>query len=150
MPELELKSDSFERGEPIPERHTCSGEGTSPPLTWSFVPEGTRSLALIVHDPDARSGDFVHWLAWNIDPANGGIEENKPAPVEGTGGFGRPGYSGPCPPPGDGPHRYYFRLYALDTELDLDAGAARDQLENAIEGHVLAEAELMGTFERPA
>ncbi len=148
MPDLELTSDSFERGEPIPERHTCSGEGTSPPLTWSFVPEGTRSLALIVLDPDARSGDFVHWLAWNIDPADGGIGENKPAAVEGTGGFG-PGYSGPCPPPGDGPHRYYFRLYALDTELDLEAGADREQLEDAIDGHVLAEAELMGTFERP-
>ena len=133
MPELELTSDSFKPGEPIPERHTCSGEGTSPPLAWSSVPEGSRTLALIVHDP-----------------ADGGIEENKPAPVEGTGGFGRPGYSGPCPPPGDGPHRYYFRLYALDTALDLEAGAAREQLENAIDGHGLAEAELMGTFERTA
>jgi Raf kinase inhibitor-like YbhB/YbcL family protein len=148
MPELELTSESFEHGDPIPERHTCSGKGTSPPLAWSSVPDGTRTLALILHDPDAPSGDFVHWLAWNIDPADGGIEENKPAPVEGTAGFGRPGYDGPCPPPGHGPHRYYFHLYALDAELDLEAGAAREQLEDAIEGHVLAEAELMGTFER--
>lgn len=150
MPELELTSDSFEPGEPIPERHTCSGEGTSPPLTWSFVPEGTRTLTLIVHDPDAPSGDFVHWLAWNIDPTDGGIEEGTPAPVEGTQGFGRAGYGGPCPPQGHGPHRYHHRLYALDTELDLEAGAAREQLEDAMKGHVLAEAELMGTFERPA
>jgi Raf kinase inhibitor-like YbhB/YbcL family protein len=150
MPELELTSESFEHGEPIPERHTCSGEGTSPPLAWSFLPDGARTLALIVHDPDAPSGDFVHWLAWNIDPADGGIEEDKPAPVQGTNGFGRPGYGGPCPPPGHGPHRYYFHLFALDAELDLEAGAAREQLENAIDGHVLAEAELMGTFERPA
>jgi Raf kinase inhibitor-like YbhB/YbcL family protein len=149
MPELELTSDSFEQGEPIPERHTCSGQGTSPPLAWSFVPEGTRTMAVIVHDPDAPSGDFVHWLAWNIDPADGRIGESKPAPVEGTAGFG-PGYGGPCPPPGHGPHRYYFRLYALDAELDLEPGAAREQLEDAIAGHVLAEAELMGTFERPA
>jgi Raf kinase inhibitor-like YbhB/YbcL family protein len=149
MPEFELTSESFEHGEPIPGRHTCSGEGTSPPLVWSFVPEGTRTLALIVHDPDAPSGDFLHWLAWSIDPSDGGIEEDRPAPAQGTNGFGRPGYGGPCPPPGHGPHRYYFHVYALDAELDLEAGAAREQLEDAIDGHVLAEAELMGTFERP-
>jgi Raf kinase inhibitor-like YbhB/YbcL family protein len=150
MPELELTSESFDHGEPIPERHTCSGNGSSPPLGWDFVPEGTRTLALIVHDPDAPSGDFVHWLAWNIDPADGGIDEDKPAPVQGTHDFGRPGYAGPCPPPGHGPHRYYFHLYALDAELDLEEGAAREQLEDAIDGHVLAEAELIGTFERSA
>ncbi|MGH2984472.1 MAG: YbhB/YbcL family Raf kinase inhibitor-like protein [Solirubrobacterales bacterium] len=148
MPKLGLKSDSFEYGEPIPERHTCSADGASPPLTWSFVPEGTRTMALVLHDPDAPSGDFVHWLAWNIDPADGGIEGDKPAPAEGTNGFGRPGYAGPCPPPGHGPHRYYFQLYALDTELDLDPGAAREQLDEAMKGHVLAEAELMGIFKR--
>jgi Raf kinase inhibitor-like YbhB/YbcL family protein len=149
MPELELTSESFAEGEPIPERHTCSGDGVSPPLAWSGVPEETRTLALIVHDPDAPSGDFVHWLAWNIDPSDGGIEEDTPAPAESANGFGQPGYGGPCPPPGHGPHRYFFRLYALDSELDLEPGASREQLEAAIEGHVLAEAELMGTFERP-
>ena len=81
MPELELTSESFEHGDPIPERHTCSGKGTSPPLAWSSVPDGTRTLALIVHDADAPSGDFVHWLAWNIDPADGGIAEDKPDPA---------------------------------------------------------------------
>lgn len=148
MPELELTSDSFSEGEPVPERHTCSGDGASPPLAWSGVPDGTRTMALIVHDPDAPSGDFVHWLAWNIDPADGGIEEGTPAPVEGTHGFGDPGYAGPCPPPGHGPHRYFFRLYALDTGLELEPGASREELEAAFEGRVLAEAELMGTFER--
>jgi len=150
MPEFDLTSESFEHGESIPERHTCSGAGTSPPLAWSSVPEGTRAMALIVHDPDAPSGDFVHWLAWNIAPDDGGIDEDAPAPGEGTHGFGRRGYAGPCPPPGHGPHRYYFRLYALDAMLDLEAGATREQLEDGIAGHVLAEAELMGTFERPA
>jgi Raf kinase inhibitor-like YbhB/YbcL family protein len=148
MPDLELTSTAFDDGEPIPESHTADGEGTSPPLGWNFVPEGTRSLALIVHDPDAPSGDFTHWLAWNIDPEAGALDEDVPAPVQGTHGFGRPGYAGPSPPEGDGPHRYFFRLYALDTELDLEPGAAREQLENEIEGHVLGEAQLMGTYER--
>jgi Raf kinase inhibitor-like YbhB/YbcL family protein len=146
--DLELTSESFGHGETIPERHTCSGDDASPPLVWSTPPEEARSMALILHDPDAPSGDFVHWLAWDLDPADGGIEENSPAPAEGTNGFGRTGYAGPCPPPDHGPHRYFFRLYALDSAPELEAGAAREQLEDAIEGHSLAEAELMGTFER--
>jgi hypothetical protein len=105
-------------------------------------------MALIVLDPDAPSGDFIHWLAWNIDPEAGGLEEGAPAPGQGTHGFGGPGYAGPAPPPGHGPHRYFFHLYALDTDLDLEHGASRDQLETAIDGHVLAEAELMGTYGR--
>jgi Raf kinase inhibitor-like YbhB/YbcL family protein len=149
MPDLELTSPAFDDGEAIPVRHTADGEGSSPPLGWSYVPEGAAAMALIVHDPDAPSGDFVHWLAWNLDPEAGGIEEGVPAPVQGTHGFGRPGWAGPSPPEGHGPHRYFFRLYALDTELDLEPGAAREQLEDAIDGHVLAEAQLMGTYERP-
>jgi Raf kinase inhibitor-like YbhB/YbcL family protein len=148
MPDLELTSTAFDHGEPIPVKHTGDGEGTSPPLAWSRVPDGTRSLALIVHDPDAPSGDFTHWVAWNIDPAAGGLEEGVPAPAEGTHGFGEPGYAGPSPPQGHGPHRYLFRLYALDGELDLEPGASRQQLEEEIGGHVLAEAQLMGTYER--
>jgi Raf kinase inhibitor-like YbhB/YbcL family protein len=148
MPDLELSSPSFDDGEPIPVKHTADGEGTSPPLQWNFVPEGTRTLGLIVHDPDAPSGDFTHWVAWNIDPDPGGLDEDMPAPAQGTHGFGRPGWAGPSPPEGHGPHRYFFRLYALDTDLDLEHGASRDQLEAAIEGHVLAEAQLMGTYER--
>jgi Raf kinase inhibitor-like YbhB/YbcL family protein len=149
MPDLELTSPAFDDGEPIPEKHTCDGEDVSPRFDWQFLPDGTRSLALIVHDPDAPSGDFTHWLAWNVDPNPGGLDEGVPAPGQGTNGFGRPGYAGPCPPPGHGPHRYFHRLYALDTDLDLQAGAAREQLENELEGHVLGEARLMGTYERP-
>ncbi|HEY3191685.1 MAG TPA: YbhB/YbcL family Raf kinase inhibitor-like protein [Solirubrobacterales bacterium] len=148
MPDLELSSPAFDHGEPIPEKHTADGQGTSPPLEWNFVPEATRSMALIVLDPDAPSGDFIHWLAWNIDPEAGGLQEGAPAPAQGTHGFGGPGYAGPAPPPGHGPHRYFFHLYALDTDLDLEHGASRDQLETAIDGHVLAEAELMGTYGR--
>ena len=148
MPDLELTSPAFDDGEPIPEKYSCDGDDTSPALNWSFVPEGTRSLALIVHDPDAPSGDFTHWLAWNIDPEPGGLEEGVPAPGQGANGFGRPGYGGPCPPPGHGSHRYFFELHAVDTDLDLEAGAAREQLEDAIEGHVLAKAQLIGTYER--
>jgi Raf kinase inhibitor-like YbhB/YbcL family protein len=148
MPDLELSSPAFDEGEPIPEQHTADGEGTSPALRWSHLPEGTTTLALIVHDPDAPSGDFVHWLAWNIDPEPGGLEEGTPAPGQGTHGFGGPGWTGPAPPEGHGPHRYVFGLYALDTQLDLEQGAAREQLEGALEGHVLGEAKLMGIYER--
>jgi Raf kinase inhibitor-like YbhB/YbcL family protein len=148
MPDLELTSPAFDDGEPIPSKHTADGEETPPPLEWNFVPEGTRSLALIVHDPDAPSGDFTHWLAWNIDPDSGGLGEGVPAPTQGTNGFGQTGYGGPAPPEGHGTHRYFHRLYALDTELDLEPGAAREQLQDAIESHVLAEAKLMGTYER--
>jgi Raf kinase inhibitor-like YbhB/YbcL family protein len=148
MPDLELTSPSFDDGEPIPEKHTADGEGSSPQLRWDSVPEGTRTLALIVHDPDAPSGDFVHWVAWNIDPEPGELGEGAPAPGEGTHGFGGLGWTGPSPPEGHGPHRYFFDLYALDTELDLEPGAAREQLEEAVDGHVLARAQLVGTYER--
>jgi len=149
MPHLELTSPAFDDGEPIPEKYTCDGKNVSPPLRWEFVPDGTRTMALIVHDPDAPSGDFTHWLGWNIDPESGGIDEGVPAPVQGMNGFGRLGYGGPCPPPGDGFHRYFHELYALDTDLDhLEPGAAKEQLRNEMEGHVITEAFLMGTYER--
>src|SRR5215211_8963031 len=107
----------------------------------------TRSLC--DWSSDVCSSDlFVHWLAWNIDPDPGGLDEDTPAPGQGTHGFGRPGWAGPSPPQGHGPHRYFFELYALDTDLDLEHGAAREQLEDAIDGHVLGEAPLMGTYER--
>lgn len=112
------------------------------------MPEGTRSLALVVDDPDAPGGVFTHWTAWRLDPAANGLGEGEPAPGEGQNDFGTTGYRGPCPPPGHGRHRYVFRLYALDAELDLGVGAAKDELEQAIEGHVLTTAELVGTYER--
>jgi Raf kinase inhibitor-like YbhB/YbcL family protein len=143
-----LSSTAFEHEGQIPQRHSCEEDDVSPPLSWSDPPDGTRSLALICDDPDAPSGVFVHWLGWGIDPAPGGLGEGESAPAEGTGGSGDAGYRGPCPPPGHGPHRYFFRLYALDEDLELSPGASREVLEAAIEGHVLESAELMGTYER--
>ena len=148
MTDFDLTSPAFHEGQPIPERFSCDGDNVSPPLDWSSPPEGTRSLALILHDPDAPSGDFTHWVGWNIDPGTGGLEEGAHATVEGANGFGENGYGGPCPPPGHGAHRYFHELFALDTELDLEEGASREQLEDAIEGHVLGGAELIGTYER--
>jgi Raf kinase inhibitor-like YbhB/YbcL family protein len=143
-----LGSTAFEDGAEIPRRHSCEGEDLSPPLAWSEAPQEARSLALIVDDPDAPSGTFVHWLAWGIDPGTGGLQEGESAPSEGTGGFGESGYRGPCPPPGHGPHRYFFRLFALDQRLDLAPGVSREELEGAMQGHVLSSAELIGTYER--
>ena len=145
---LSLTSTAFEDGAAIPRLYSCEGEDLSPPLAWSEAPEEAKSLALIVDDPDAPSGTFVHWLAWGIDPSSGGLLEGESASFEGTGGFGESGYRGPCPPPGHGPHRYFFRLYALDQQLDLAPGASREELEGAMQGHVLAGAELVGTYER--
>ena len=147
MSEFALESSAFQHAEAIPDRHTCKGEDVAPPLRWTNVPEGTRSLALIVDDPDAPGGVFTHWIAWGLDPADG-LGEDDAAPREGRNGFGTTGYRGPCPPPGDGRHRYVFRLYALDEEPELGAGAGKAELEQAIAGHVLMTAELVGTFER--
>jgi Raf kinase inhibitor-like YbhB/YbcL family protein len=148
MAGLEITSSAFGEGDQIPRRHTCDGENLSPRLSFAGVPEGTRSLALIVDDPDAPVGTFDHWLAWGIDPSGGGIDEGEAAPHEGRNGFGVTGYSGPCPPPGHGPHRYYFRLHALDAEPKVQPGAARGELERALEGHVLDTAEVIGRYER--
>jgi Raf kinase inhibitor-like YbhB/YbcL family protein len=148
MSEFALESSAFENAQAIPDRHTCEGEDISPPLRWTNVPDGTRSLTLVVDDPDAPNGVFTHWLAWGLDPAAGGLGEGGPAPSEGRNDFGTTGYRGPCPPPGHGRHRYLFRLYALDTPLELAADAAKAELEQAIEGHVLTSAELVGTYER--
>jgi Raf kinase inhibitor-like YbhB/YbcL family protein len=145
---LSLTSTAFEDGAAIPRLYSCEGEDLSPPLAWSEAPEEAKSLALIVDDPDAPSGTFVHWLAWGMDPSSGGLLEGESASFEGAGGFGESGYRGPCPPPGHGPHRYFFRLYALDQQLDLAPGASREELEGAMQGHVLAGAELVGTYER--
>jgi Raf kinase inhibitor-like YbhB/YbcL family protein len=148
MAEFALQSSAFENAQAIPSRHSCEGEDLSPPLRWSNVPEGTRSLALVVDDPDAPGGVFTHWIAWGLDPGADGLGEGEAAPSEGQNDFGTTGYRGPCPPPGHGRHRYVFRLYALDAEPELAAGAAKDELEQAIGGHVLTTAELVGTYER--
>lgn len=148
MGEFALHSEAFAHGEEIPRGHTCDGEDVSPALSWSDPPAGTRALALIVDDPDAPVGTFTHWLAWNIDPLAGGLGEGESAPATGRNDFGTGGWSGPCPPPGHGAHRYFFRLHALDAELDVGFHAGRRELEQALAGHVLATAELMGTYGR--
>jgi Raf kinase inhibitor-like YbhB/YbcL family protein len=150
---MKISSTAFAPGDMIPKKYSCDGPDFSPPLTWSEVPEGTRSLALICDDPDAPVGTWVHWVYYDIPPDIGGLPENvstqdKPAigGIQGINDFRRKGYGGPCPP--GGTHRYYFKLYALDTQLNLKAGANKQQLLAAMQGHVRAEAELMGKYRR--
>ncbi len=145
--EFAIASTAFQNDDEIPKRHSCEGEDFSPPLSWSGAPEGTRSLALIVDDPDAPVGTFTHWLAWGLD-SSASLAEGGKAPAEGRNDFGTTGYRGPCPPPGHGRHRYFHRLYALDSSIDLAPSSGRDELERALAGHVLATAELVGTYER--
>lgn len=144
-----LTSTAFEDGAPIAARHTCDGDDVAPALAWSGLPAGTASLALLVDDPDAPGGTFTHWLAWDVDPGAGALAEGVAAPAEGRNGFGSRGYRGPCPPKGDGPHRYLFRLYALDAPLALEPGADKAAFQAALAGHVLGAGELTGTYERP-
>jgi Raf kinase inhibitor-like YbhB/YbcL family protein len=146
--ELSVASESFQNGDRMPERFALQGENVSPALTWSGVPASTRSIAVICEDPDAPSGTFVHWVGWGIEPEAGSLAEGRPAPKEGRNDFGNTGYDGPSPPPGHGPHRYFIRVYALDAEPELEPGASKEELETAIESHVLASGELMGTYER--
>ena len=148
MGEFGLTSSAFGYGDEIPRRHACEGEDVSPALSWSDPPAGTRAFALVVDDPDAPVGTFTHWLGANIDPESAGLAEGASAPVEGRNDFGTGGWSGPCPPPGHGVHRYFFRLHALDAPLDVGFRSSRPQFDRALEGHVLATAELMGTYER--
>jgi Raf kinase inhibitor-like YbhB/YbcL family protein len=145
---MQLKSPAFAEGEPIPERFTCAGDDVSPPLEWTGVPKGAASLALLVEDLDASVRPATHWSAWGIDRTSGGLPEGARAPVEGRNDYGDTGYRGPCPPAKRGVHRYVFRLYALDAELELEPGRSRRSFDAALEGHVLAEAELATTFER--
>lgn len=142
---MDVTSD-FDHEQPIPTQYTCDGENISPPLTLSEPPEGTRTLALIMDDPDAPSGIFVHWVAYDIAPTTEIPEDVSDLGTSGTNSSGSLGYTGPCPP--SGIHRYFFRVFALDTELGLDEGASREQVLDAIEGHVLAQGTLMGTYQR--
>lgn len=151
---FKLESPAFKQGEMIPRTYTCQGKDISPPLTWLNIPKGTKSLALICDDPDAPLMTWVHWLIYGIPSEKRELSEDIPKKkiLEGGGkqgksGFGRIGYSGPCPPAGR-PHRYYFRLYALDTELEIKPGIKKKKLLKAMEGHVLAQAELMGKYAR--
>jgi Raf kinase inhibitor-like YbhB/YbcL family protein len=142
---MQLTSPAFAPGAHIPAAHTCKGSGTAPALAVDGVPNGAKSLALIVHDPDAPAGDFVHWTLWNLPAETTAFGEN-PLPdgtLEGGNDFGSIGYGAPCPP--SGTHHYVFELYALDDVIgELNAGASRAMLEQAMQGHVLAQAQLIG------
>jgi Raf kinase inhibitor-like YbhB/YbcL family protein len=149
-PQMQLTSTAFKEGEAIPKQHGNEDKNLSPPLKWSDVPEGTKSFALICDDPDAPRGTWVHWVLFNIPadtrelPATPSGKVNLPGAKQGTSDFKKPGYGGPAPP--SGTHRYFFKLYALDTVLDLNEGATKDQLLKAMKDHVLAHGQLMGKF----
>lgn len=143
-----LTSSEFANKQPIPAHYTCDGDDHNPPLSIADVPMEAKSLALIVDDPDAPMGTWLHWLVWNIPPETRQIMENvlPYGAVEGINDFRKTAYGGPCP--GSGTHRYFFRLYALDTMLNLAEGSARSDLERQMSGHILAETELIGTYQR--
>jgi Raf kinase inhibitor-like YbhB/YbcL family protein len=150
---IEVRSSAFEDGGVIPARYTCDGQDLTPPLSWDSVPNGTKSLALTVDDPDAPRGTFVHWMIYDLPPDTRRLPEDVPkrrtlsgGVQQGVNGAGGIGYTGPCPP--GGTHRYLFKIYALDTRLDLGGGATIARLSDAMEGHVLAEGQLMGTYRR--
>ncbi len=154
---LTLKSSSFSENGKIPPKHTCEGQDLSPALSWSGAPPATKSLALIVDDPDAPDPrapkmTWVHWVLYNLPSSSNGLPEGAsknslpPGTAEGTNDWKRTGYGGPCPPIGR--HRYFFKLYALDTVLPTLGSPTKKQLEDAIKGHVLAQAELVGTYEK--
>ena len=151
--EIKITSSAFEDGGLIPSQYTCDGADISPPLQWDAVPEGTKSVALICDDPDAPIGTFVHWVLFNLPADTKELAEGIPKGTtlpngaqQGTSDFGRIGYGGPCPP--SGTHRYFFRIYALDTQLDLAPGARKPDLLNAMQGHILAQGQLMGKYKR--
>lgn len=153
--ELRVSSDAFSEGEPIPVEYSCDGDNTSPPVAWTGAPEGTAAFALVMDDPDAPVGTFDHWVLYNVPPETTSLPAAVPAQeqleggaLHGVNGAGRIGYLGPCPPEGDGAHRYQFRVFALDEPVDLASGASKTDLENAIDGHVLASGQLTGLFER--
>lgn len=143
-----ITSPSFENGRPIPKKFTCDGGNMNPEFLISNVPENAKSLALIMDDPDAPIGTFLHWLAWNISPKTDRIKEGgaPPGAVEGMNGAKKVGYIGPCPP--SGTHRYFFKLYALDATLTLSEKASKAELETEIKKHLIEQAELMGTYSR--
>jgi Raf kinase inhibitor-like YbhB/YbcL family protein len=142
MKELTIKSPAFEANRQIPKKYTCQGQDINPPLTIEGIPEGAKSLALTLDDPDAPSGTFDHWVVWNIPPSTNRIAEQSVPGTEGFNSMREHGYTGPCPP--SGTHRYFFKVYALDMELGLGANSSKKDLEKAIQGHVLAKGELIG------
>jgi Raf kinase inhibitor-like YbhB/YbcL family protein len=150
---LDVRSSAFEEGGAIPARYTCDDLDISPPLSWNSVPNATQSLALSADDPDAPRGAFVHWVIYNLPPDTRRLPEDVPnqrtlpsGALQSMNGAGSIGYTGPCPP--SGTHRYFFKVYALDTDLDLVGGATKEDVVRTMEGHVLAEGRLLGTYQR--
>ena len=151
---IKLTSDAFAEGTDIPEQFTCDGDDVSPALAWSGVPRGTQSIALIADDPDAPGGTWVHWVLFGVPRNASELEEAMPSggvtalgAKHGKNSFGKRAYGGPCPPQG-GPHRYFFKLFALDAEPELEPGASKQDLIEAMDGHVLAQGQLMGRYKR--
>ncbi|KUK01899.1 MAG: YbhB/YbcL family Raf kinase inhibitor-like protein [Methanobacteriales archaeon] len=150
---LKIRSIAFNDGERIPKKYTCDGEDISPPLIWEDIPEGTVTLALISDDPDAPSKTWTHWLIFNIPPELNGLPEGvekvgelENGIIQGFNDFGRIGYGGPCPP--FGVHRYFFKLYALDTSLDLEPETSKEELLEAMEGHIIEKTQMIGLYSR--
>jgi len=154
MENISISAEGFSDGTTITDVYTCKGKDISPSLSWKGIPAGTKSIALIMDDPDAPGGTFVHWVLYNVPAQTQKLPEGIPhdkiladGSMQGMTDFGRPGYGGPCPPPGK-PHRYYFKVYALDSRIDLAPGASKKQLENEMRGHILAKGEIVGIYKR--
>jgi Raf kinase inhibitor-like YbhB/YbcL family protein len=146
MKELTVKSAVFEANKEIPQKYSCNGDGTNPPITIEGTPKETKSLVLVMDDPDAPSGTFDHWVVWNIPPSMNKIAEDTAPGIEGLNGMRQHGYTGPCPP--SGTHHYFFKVYALDTELDLGKNSVKRDVEKAMQGHILARGQLIGLFSK--
>ena len=146
MKELSIKSPAFEHGKLIPKKYSCDGQDINPPLTIEGIPKEAKTFVLAVDDPDAPSGTFDHWIVWNIPASASKIGENTVPGTEGMNSAREQGYMGPCPP--SGTHRYFFKVYALDTELSLGASSRKKDAEKAMQGHVLAKGELVGLYRR--
>lgn len=147
MRELTVTSPAFQPNQHIPNKYSCDYEDINPPINIEGIPEGTKSLALIIDDPDAPSGIFDHWIIWNISPSQNNIAEHTAPGTEGLNSMGEHGYTGPCPPPGK-PHHYNFKVYAVDAQLGIGTNSDKKALEKALKGHVLAEGKLIGLFSR--
>ena len=145
---IQITSSAFNEGDKIPRIYTCDDQNVSPPLAWTGVPSNTVSLALIMYDPDAPVGTWVHWVLYNLPPEKTALEQGKSGDgMEGKNDFNRMGYGGPCPPKGT-THRYFIKIYSLDTTLDLKVGASKAQVESLMRGHILAQGQLMGKYGR--
>lgn len=144
---MKITSPAFEQYQEIPKRYTCDGENISPPLAFQEIPKGVHSFVLIVEDPDAPKGTFDHWIIWNISSDASGLPEKSSVPRQGVNSYGVQEYRGPCPPPGPS-HRYFFKLYAIDTILDIPQGSTKQELLKAIQGHIISQAELVGKYGR--